>query len=106
MLRIEKYNMSVMMNLILGKAKKKKRAKQMHYESKDKSHMATNLVETLGDQITVVRRDHERRSQTEKRRIRDDTAREETKRKQITLQKEKARQETIRAKTSDWKWIL
>ena len=75
-----------MINLILGKAKKKKRAKQMHSESKRKPDMSTNLwcasqeklcsliigaflsrgKETLTDDITAVQRDHEHRFQTKK----------------------------------------
>ncbi|XP_006340115.1 protein GLE1 [Solanum tuberosum] len=57
------------------------------------------IAEALDDHLTTVQRDHEHRSQIEKRRIRDDAAREEAKRKEKVLQEEKARQERIKAET-------
>ncbi|KAG5604823.1 hypothetical protein H5410_026315 [Solanum commersonii] len=57
------------------------------------------IAEALDDHLTTVQRDHEHRSQIEERRIRDDAASEEAKRKEKALQEEKARQERLRAET-------
>lgn len=55
------------------------------------------IAEALDDHLTAVQRDHEHRSQIEERRIIDDAAREEAKRKEKALQEERAWQERIRA---------
>ena len=47
--------------------------------------------------MTVVQRDHEHISQLEERRIRDDMARAEAKRREKAIQEEKIRQERIKA---------
>ncbi|XP_049391245.1 mRNA export factor GLE1-like isoform X2 [Solanum stenotomum] len=57
------------------------------------------IAEALDDHLTTVQRDHEHRSQIEERRIIDDAACEEAKRKEKVLQEEKARQERIKAET-------
>ncbi|PHU07885.1 hypothetical protein BC332_24374 [Capsicum chinense] len=49
-------------------------------------------LEALDDHLTTIQRDHKHRSQIEERRIRDDAAREEAKRKEQASQEEKARQ--------------
>lgn len=54
-------------------------------------------AEALDDHLTAVQRDHEHRSQIEERRIIDDAAREEAKRKEKAVQEERAWQERIRA---------
>lgn len=55
------------------------------------------IAEALDGHLTAVQRDHEHRSQIEERRIIDDAAREEAKRKEKAVQEERARQERIRA---------
>ncbi|XP_059657811.1 mRNA export factor GLE1 isoform X3 [Cornus florida] len=61
----------------------------MHYQRK--------IAEALDNHLTAIQRVHEHRSQIEERRIRDDAAFEESKRKEKALQEEKLRQEKIRA---------
>ncbi|CAK9180536.1 unnamed protein product, partial [Ilex paraguariensis] len=55
------------------------------------------IAEALDNHLTAVQRDHEYRSQIEERKIRDDAALEEAKKKEKTLQEEKLRQEKINA---------
>nr|GMD42012.1 protein GLE1 isoform X2 [Ipomoea batatas] len=55
------------------------------------------IAEALDDHLIAVQRDHEHRSQIEERRIRDDAAREEAKKREKALQEEKARLEKVRA---------
>ncbi|GFY91464.1 hypothetical protein Acr_07g0016600 [Actinidia rufa] len=55
------------------------------------------IAEALDNHLTAVQRDHEHKSQIEERRIRDDAAFEEAKRREKALQEEKLRQEKLRA---------
>ncbi|CAK9144529.1 unnamed protein product [Ilex paraguariensis] len=55
------------------------------------------MNKALDNHLTAVQRDHEYRSQIEERKIRDDAALEEAKKKEKTLQEEKLRQEKINA---------
>jgi hypothetical protein len=53
-------------------------------------------AEVLDKHLSMVQRDHEHKSQIVERRIRDDTALEEAKRKEQTIKEEKLRQERDR----------
>lgn len=53
-------------------------------------------AEALDNHLTDVQRHHEYKSQIEEKKIRDDAAIEEAKRKQIALQEEKIRQERMK----------
>ncbi|KAL3511359.1 hypothetical protein ACH5RR_030760 [Cinchona calisaya] len=55
------------------------------------------IAEALDNHLTAVQRDHERKSQIEERRIRDDAVREEAQRREKALHEEKVRQEMIKA---------
>ncbi|XP_057776821.1 mRNA export factor GLE1 isoform X2 [Salvia miltiorrhiza] len=55
------------------------------------------IAEALDNHLTAVQRDHEHISQLEERRIRDDMARAEAKRREKAIQEEKIRQERIKA---------
>ncbi|KAF8390531.1 hypothetical protein HHK36_025058 [Tetracentron sinense] len=55
------------------------------------------IAEALDNHLTAVLRDHEHRSQIEERKIRNDAAFEEAKRKERALQEEKLRQEKAKA---------
>ncbi|PSS26912.1 hypothetical protein CEY00_Acc08209, partial [Actinidia chinensis var. chinensis] len=55
------------------------------------------IAEALDNHLTAVQRNHEHKSQIEERRIRDDAAFEEAKRREKALQEEKLRQEKLRA---------
>ncbi|GAB2214327.1 hypothetical protein Droror1_Dr00018670 [Drosera rotundifolia] len=55
------------------------------------------IAEFLDGHLTTIQRDHEHRSQLEQKRIQDDAAREEARRKEKALQEEKLRQEKAKA---------
>ncbi|CAL5418846.1 unnamed protein product [Camellia sinensis] len=56
-------------------------------------------AEALDNHLTAIQRDHEHKSQIEERKIRDDAAIEEAKRREKALQEEKLWQEKVRAET-------
>ncbi|XP_037496784.1 protein GLE1 isoform X2 [Jatropha curcas] len=55
------------------------------------------IAEALDNHLTAIQRDHELKSQIEERRIRNDAANEEAKRREKALQEERLRQERARA---------
>ncbi|GMP82596.1 hypothetical protein CsSME_00036833 [Camellia sinensis var. sinensis] len=57
------------------------------------------IAEALDNHLTAIQRDHEHKSQIEERKIRDDAAIEEAKRREKALQEEKLWQEKVRAET-------
>uniref|UniRef100_A0A7N0T9J7 mRNA export factor GLE1 n=1 Tax=Kalanchoe fedtschenkoi TaxID=63787 RepID=A0A7N0T9J7_KALFE len=59
------------------------------------------MAEVLDDHLTTIQRDHELKSQIEERKIRNDAAFEEAKRKDKALQLEKLRQEKVKAEAED-----
>ncbi|KNA25697.1 hypothetical protein SOVF_003200 [Spinacia oleracea] len=56
-------------------------------------HYQRKIAEALDNHLTAIQRDHEHISQLEERKIRDDAAVEEAKRKEKALQEEKLRQQ-------------
>lgn len=75
----------------------KYRELQQERERKFDLQYQRTIAEALDNHLTAVQRDHEHVSQLEERRIRDDMAREEAKRREKAIQEEKVRQERIRA---------
>ncbi|KAL6573763.1 hypothetical protein OROHE_002222 [Orobanche hederae] len=75
----------------------KQRELQQERERKFDLQYQRSIAEALDNHLTAVQRDHEHISQLEERRIRDDAAREEAKRKQKARQEEKMREERIKA---------
>ncbi|KAG6422367.1 hypothetical protein SASPL_118935 [Salvia splendens] len=75
----------------------KNRELQQDRERKLDLQYQRTLAEDLDNHLTVVQRDHEHISQLEERRIRDDMARAEAKRREKAIQEEKIRQERIKA---------
>ncbi|KAL1565228.1 protein GLE1-like isoform X4 [Salvia divinorum] len=75
----------------------KYRELQQERERKLDLQYQRTIAEALDNHLTVVQRDHEHISQLEERRIRDDMARAEAKRREKAIQEEKTRQERIKA---------
>lgn len=74
----------------------KYRELQVERERKFDLQYQRTIAEALDNHLTAVQRDHEHISQLEERRIRDDMAREEAKRREKAIQ-EQMRQERIKA---------
>lgn len=75
----------------------KHRELQQERERKFDLQYQRTIAEALDNHLTAVQRDHEHVSQLEERKIRDDMAREEAKRREMAIQEEKMKQERIRA---------
>ncbi|XP_073132647.1 mRNA export factor GLE1 isoform X1 [Henckelia pumila] len=75
----------------------KHRRIQQERERKFDLQYQRTIAEALDNHLTDVQRDHEHISQLEEKRIRDDAAREEAKRKEKALIEEKIHQERIKA---------
>lgn len=79
----------------LDRVKKYTEARQ-EIERKQDMQYQREIAEALDNHLTAIQRDHEHKSQIEERRIRDDAAIEEAKRREKALQEEKLRQEKAR----------
>ncbi|KAK1415752.1 hypothetical protein QVD17_31538 [Tagetes erecta] len=80
----------------LSRAEKHKEARRELDRKRDLQYQR-QIAEELDNHLTDVQRHHEYKSQIEEKKIRDDAAIEEAKRKQKALQEEKIRQEKIKA---------
>nr|GEU63383.1 protein GLE1 isoform X2 [Tanacetum cinerariifolium] len=79
----------------ISQAEKSKEARRELDRERDLRYQR-QIAEALDNHLTVVQRHHEYKSQIEEKKIRDDAAIEEAKRKQIALQEEKIRQERMK----------
>ncbi|GER36515.1 nucleoporin GLE1 [Striga asiatica] len=79
----------------------KQRELQQERERKFDLQYQRTIAEALDNHLTAVQRDHEHISQLEEKRIRDDAARVEAKRKEKAIQEEKMRQERIKAEEEE-----
>ncbi|KAJ0544864.1 putative GLE1-like superfamily protein [Helianthus annuus] len=80
----------------LSRAEKNKEARRELDRKRDLQYQR-QIAEELDNHLTDVQRHHEYKSQIEEKKIRDDAAIEEAKRKQKAFQEEKIRQEKIKA---------
>ncbi|KAI7742627.1 hypothetical protein M8C21_029585 [Ambrosia artemisiifolia] len=80
----------------LSRAEKNKEARRELDRKRDLQYQR-QIAEELDNHLTEVQRHHEYKSQIEEKKIRDDAAIEEAKRKQKAFQEEKIRQEKIKA---------
>ncbi|XP_076884765.1 mRNA export factor GLE1-like [Bidens hawaiensis] len=80
----------------LSRAEKNKEARRELDRKRDLQYQR-QIAEELDNHLTDVQRHHEYKSQIEEKKIRDDAAIEEAKRKQKALQEEKIRQEKLKA---------
>lgn len=79
----------------ISRAEKNKEARRELDRKRDLQYQR-QIAEALDNHLTDVQRHHEYKSQIEEKKIRDDAAIEEAKRKQIALQEEKIRQERLK----------
>nr|XP_043638460.1 protein GLE1 [Erigeron canadensis] len=80
----------------LSRAEKIKEARRELDRKRDLQYQR-QIAEELDNHLTDVQRHHEYKSQIEEKKIRDDAAIEEAKRKQLAVQEEKIRQEKLKA---------
>ncbi|PHT73245.1 hypothetical protein T459_24030 [Capsicum annuum] len=89
---IEKENLGIQLSASKDNSRRAFVMQVSDDDVEDMDRDTRNEVEALDDHLTTIQRDHKHRSQIEERRIRDDAAREEAKRKEQAIQEEKARQ--------------
>ncbi|CAL5421246.1 unnamed protein product [Camellia sinensis] len=82
----------------LAQVKKYTEARREMHRKLDMQYQR-RIAEALDNHLTAIQRDHEHKSQIEERKIRDDAAIEEAKRREKALQEEKLWQEKVRAET-------